>query len=341
MPLGRSLPLSDPGELRFRTAAVTTGAWMTFAISAAGISYYAATWDKPHRGGLLTLTLAAVAWAVIVRLAPMHKVVAGRWREAFFMGWTLGMVALVLGLVILDSETRSPLALPLFMPLLFAGLSYPRWAATVVAVLVPTSYVAVALLTGENVPYAGLFALSLICSAAMCLWQAANRERQRQELDRLSRTDGLTDALNRRGFDERFEAALSDATRSDGALTLAVFDLDDFKAVNDKHGHVAGDERLCHFVKLLQTELRPMDALGRFGGDEFVVILPGLGPDAGPSVVERLRRAAAPEVAASVGYSSFPDDGTTIDELYLHADEALYAAKGFARHRPAEGELAR
>jgi diguanylate cyclase (GGDEF)-like protein len=334
MALGRSLPLSDPGELRFRTAAVRTGVWMTFAISAVGISYYAATWDEPHRGGLFALTLAAVAWGVIVRLAPMHKVVAGRWREVFFMSWSLAMIAVILGLVILDSAARSPLALPLFMPLLFAGLSYPRWGAMAVAILVPTSYVAVALLTGEDVPYAGLFALSLTCSAAMCLWQAANRERQRQELDRLSRTDGLTDALNRRGFDERFKAALADATRSGGMATLAVFDLDHFKAVNDKHGHVAGDELLCRFVKLLQTELRPMDALGRFGGDEFVVILPGLGPEDGPGVVERLRRTAAPVAAASVGYSSFPHDGMTIDELYLRADEALYGSKGSARGVP-------
>ena len=301
---------------------------MTFAISAAGCVYYTATWDEPHRNGLLALTLAAVLWGVVVLVLPMQPVVGGRWRETFFMSWTAAMIGVILGLVVLDPHTRSPLALPLFMPLLFAGLSYPRRVATAVAVLVPSSYIGVALLIGEDISFAGLFTVSVTCSAAMCLWQAANRERQRQELDRMSRTDGLTEALNRRGFDERLRAELGEARRSGSGLTLAIFDLDDFKGVNDRHGHVAGDELLCRIVARLQAELRPMDALGRIGGDEFAVILPRLRAADARDVLERLSRAVSEEAAASVGYSGFPEDGATMDELYRRADAVLYAAKG-------------
>jgi diguanylate cyclase (GGDEF)-like protein len=331
MRFGRSAQLNDPGELRFRTATVKTGSWMTFAISAAGCAYYAATWDEPHRGGLLALTLGAVVWGIIVLFLPVERIVGGRWRETFFMSWTTAMIGVILGLVVLDSRARTPLALPLFMPLLFAGLSYPRRVATAVAVLVPSSYVGVALLIGEDIPYAGLFALSLTCSASMCLWQAANRERQRQELDRMSRTDGLTDALNRRGFDERLRAELGEAKRNGSGLTLVIFDLDDFKAVNDNHGHATGDELLCRVVERLQAELRPMDALGRIGGDEFAVILTRLRPGDGRQALERLRRAVAEEASASVGHSSFPEDGGTMDELYRRADAALYERKRSSR----------
>jgi diguanylate cyclase (GGDEF)-like protein len=200
-----------------------------------------------------------------------------------------------------------------------------------VAVLVPSSYVLVALLIGEDLAYAGLFTISLTCSASMCLWQAANRERQRQALDRMSRTDGLTGALNRRGFDERFGAELADAIRNGSRLTLAIFDLDDFKAVNDEHGHAAGDELLCRVVGCLQAALRPTDALGRIGGDEFAVIVTRLGGAEGRAVVERLERAVAEEARVSVGHSSFPEDGATSDALYRRADELLYTAKGSAR----------
>jgi diguanylate cyclase (GGDEF)-like protein len=343
MRLGGSVRLTDPADLRFRMATVTTGCWLTVAMGLAGLAYFAATWDVGHRLVLSALAIVAISSAVIVWCLPMERVVAGRWRELFFFGWTSLMVVSILALVALDPTRPSPLALPLIMPLLFAGMSYPRHIARPLAVFVPTGYLAIAFLVGEDPAYAGFFMLCLTWSAAMCLWQAANRERQREELDhqrdelaRVSKVDPLTGALNRRGFEERLEAELAEAGRSGQPLTLVMLDLDNFKAVNDRQGHAAGDALLCDTVDLLVAELRPMDAVGRLGGDEFALLLPGLGRVDAQHVLDRLAGAVNAVAPASIGHSSFPVDGTGAEELYRSADEMLYTAKGA---RPARSRL--
>ena len=335
MRLGRSAPLTDPADLRFRMATVTTGCWLTLAMSLAGLAYFAVTWDAGHRVALTVLAFVAMSSAVIVWCLPMERVVAGRFRELFFFSWTSVMVVTIFALVALDTTRPSPLALPLIMPLLFAGMSYPRQIARPIAVVVPLGYLVLAVAIGEDAAYAGFFVLCLTWSAAMCLWQAANRERQREELDhqrdelaRVSRADPLTGALNRRGFEERFEAELAEAGRSGQPLTLVMLDLDDFKAVNDAQGHAAGDALLCATVDLLVNELRPMDAVGRLGGDEFALLLPGLGQADAQTVLDRVARSLAAVTPASIGHSSFPVDGTGAEELFRRADEMLYAAKG-------------
>lgn len=334
MRLGGSAVLTDPADVRFRMATVTTGCWLTVAMGLAGLGYFAVTWDVGHRAALSALAASTIASAGIVWRLPMRRVVAGRWRELFFFGWTTLMVVAILTLVALDPARPSPLALPLIMPLLFAGMSYPRHLAQAIAVIVPVGYSVVALAIGENLPYAGFFVLCLTWSAAMCLWQAANRERQREELDRqrdelarVSRADPLTGALNRRGFEERLEAELADAARSGVPVTLVTLDLDDFKAVNDRAGHAAGDALLCTLVEHLDAEMRPMDALGRLGGDEFAVLLPGVAGDAAEAIVERLSSVLSELAPASVGHSCFPHDGRDAEELYRRADEMLYDVK--------------
>jgi diguanylate cyclase (GGDEF)-like protein/putative nucleotidyltransferase with HDIG domain len=169
----------------------------------------------------------------------------------------------------------------------------------------------------------------------MCLWQARNREQQhaelesqRDELARMSRADPLTGALNRRGFEERLELELAEARRSARPLTVAVLDLDDFKAVNDRGGHAAGDELLRETVERVRLVLRPMDAVGRLGGDEFAVLFAGAGEADAGVVVGHLRSAIANHVPASIGYSCFPTDGVTTQELLDEADRRLYIVKG-------------
>ena len=335
MKLGRSAPLTDPADLRFRLATVTTGCWLTVAMSLAGLAYFAVTWEVGNRGILTALALIAVSSAILVWCLPMERVVAGRFRELFFFSWTSVMVLTILALVALDPARPSPLALPLIMPLLFAGMSYPRHIARPIAAVVPLGYLVLAIAIEEDAAYAGFFVLCLTWSAAMCLWQAANRERQREELDhqrdelsRVSRADPLTGTLNRRGFEERLEAELAEAARSGQPLTLVMVDLDDFKAVNDQQGHAAGDALLCKTVDLLTGALRPMDAVGRLGGDEFALLLPGLARADAQTVLDRVARALENVIPASVGHSSFPVDGTSSEELYRSADEMLYAAKG-------------
>jgi diguanylate cyclase (GGDEF)-like protein len=161
------------------------------------------------------------------------------------------------------------------------------------------------------------------------------------ELDRQVVHDSLTGVLNRAGFGRSIEAILADGR--DGASTggLLFVDLDGFKALNDRHGHQAGDDLLCQAADRIRATLREDDAVARIGGDEFAVVLAGAGsPDEVHAAARRLDAAfAAPftlgeldvTLSASVGEARFPEHGTTIDELIRHADAAMYREKALRR----------
>ena len=335
MSFAKSPPLQDVTALRFRMATLTTGVWLGIAMVAAGEVYFAATWDQGNRPLLAALGLAVALFDGGVLLLPMKRIVAGRWRELFFLNWTLSNVAVLLLLGALDPNEPSPLTLPLMMPMLFAGMSYPRTSARICCAAVVFGYAAEALILGHDLAFSGLFVMVLAFTAGMCLWQASNRERQhdelerqRDELARISLTDPLTEALNRRGFEDRVGRELAGAMRSGEPLTLAVLDLDDFKSVNDRDGHAAGDALLCDTVNRLSAVLRPRDSLGRLGGDEFAMLFPGVGETTVGVVLERVRDALAGSAPASIGYGCFPGDGDTAEELFGRADRRLVRRQG-------------
>jgi diguanylate cyclase (GGDEF)-like protein len=274
------------------------------------------------------LSSALVSTYVVSRL-PAAAIVRSRWREHFFLVWTAADVALIAAIVCADGGSDSVLGAIFFLPLIFGSLSYPARSVAICGALSVMAYAAAALLAGGSEADAVLvFSALLVTGTVMGVSQASNRERQRRELARLSRSDPLTDCLNRRGFTERFEAERSDHARYDGRpLGLIVIDLDDFKAVNDTQGHAAGDDLLCRVAAALAAELRPSDVLGRLGGDEFAVLLPETGPDELRAAAERLGRRLALVSAASLGLASLPADGETAEELHHSADADLYRAK--------------
>jgi diguanylate cyclase (GGDEF)-like protein len=155
------------------------------------------------------------------------------------------------------------------------------------------------------------------------------------ELQIAARTDGLTGLANRRAFEEHFEriAVRAVTTRRPFALLLA--DIDRFKELNDRDGHLAGDAALARLGRLLSVRLRDAGVPARVGGDEFAVLLPDTGTEEARSVgsqlahylSERLRSSGAP-LTLSFGVATFGSDGHTLDELTRAADQALYAAKG-------------
>jgi two-component system, cell cycle response regulator len=156
--------------------------------------------------------------------------------------------------------------------------------------------------------------------------------------------DFLTGVFNRRAIRDRLQQEISRAEREDGSLSVGMFDIDHFKNINDAHGHQAGDEALVAFSRLIQGGLRKYDCVGRYGGEEFLVIAPGaIGPDA-ESVYERLRaRIAGAEIATNaesialtVSIGVAPGTGqSTVDALLAAADAALYRAKAGGRNRVA------
>jgi diguanylate cyclase (GGDEF)-like protein len=157
-------------------------------------------------------------------------------------------------------------------------------------------------------------------------------------------TDGKTGLLNASAWRELAQRHLWRAIREDQAAAMLVVDLDRFKALNDEYGHLAGDMALTAVADCIKHELRDYDAVGRYGGEEFVAMLPNAGTNAGMRAAERVRArieqstiTAEPDgpemhLTASIGVATYPSYGTELDELIRAADLALYAAKAAGRN---------
>jgi diguanylate cyclase (GGDEF)-like protein len=159
---------------------------------------------------------------------------------------------------------------------------------------------------------------------------------QGRRLESLIREDPLTGLSNRRFILTQLSGMVSGARRHGRPLSIAIVDLDNFKAVNDEHGHQTGDEVLTAAVRAMRRRLRAEDQLGRLGGEEFLVLLPDTDTPAAAVVAESLREevASAPApvgVTASAGVATW--GGEPPEELLRRADQALYAAKRGGRDR--------
>jgi diguanylate cyclase (GGDEF)-like protein len=157
-----------------------------------------------------------------------------------------------------------------------------------------------------------------------------------------SHTDALTGLYNRRFMTSRLQDLLASAAGMRIPLAVAAIDLDHFKRINDDHGHAVGDRVLQHFATHLRRHLRPLDVAGRFGGEEFLLLLPNARASGAQRVIERLRRA----LATSVPCPELPQlrytfcsgivqaqAGDNAETLYVRADLALYQAKADGRDR--------
>ncbi|SDR25496.1 diguanylate cyclase (GGDEF) domain-containing protein [Paraburkholderia fungorum] len=167
-------------------------------------------------------------------------------------------------------------------------------------------------------------------------------DRLAERLERLANVDDLTGVLSRRAFLAASGVLLKESLRTRSPVTMAIIDIDSFKAVNDTHGHAAGDQVLRHFAAFVSRNLRAGDVFGRLGGEEFGVLCPATTAAEAVAVMDRLRvrLAAIPQSARplglaytfSVGVDQYrPDE--SLDQLSARADGALYAAKASGRNR--------
>ena len=164
----------------------------------------------------------------------------------------------------------------------------------------------------------------------------------------LARTDSLTGILNRGAFEARAKEEVSRSIRFGQPLATVMMDIDHFKDINDRFGHALGDDALRSFVKLVSGQLRTCDVLGRWGGEEFALMLPSTTARAAFEVAERIRLAvkAAPfsmeedgnpiHLSVSAGVTDLRD-GDTVDTMLDRADQALYAAKSDGRNCVRQG----
>ena len=162
---------------------------------------------------------------------------------------------------------------------------------------------------------------------------------QKEELQRLATHDGLTGAFNHRWVLERLEEEREKAKRYHRRLTILIIDIDNFKTVNDTHAHLFGDAILLRFVHLVHKEIRESDILGRYGGDEFLLVMPETGQDEGAIIANRVRdslgkavfEGLTKPVTLSGGVLEY--DGQGVTDMIREADERLYRAKNQGRNQ--------
>ncbi|MCL4558043.1 MAG: diguanylate cyclase [Deltaproteobacteria bacterium] len=168
-----------------------------------------------------------------------------------------------------------------------------------------------------------------------------------EKLETLSNTDALTELYNRRYFMNMLKSEFERSKRYNRALSLLMIDIDFFKSINDKCGHLAGDKILIIVSRVLKTGLRKIDTCSRYGGDEFITMLPETDVNGALSVANRYLSEMheqdifdfckeLEEITLSIGVACLPDEGIrTMDELLTRVDDALYKAKNGGRNRVA------
>jgi len=171
---------------------------------------------------------------------------------------------------------------------------------------------------------------------------ALRRLKLYKDIETLAITDGLTGVYTRRYFIERFEEEIDRSGLRKSPLSFLMIDADHFKAVNDQYGHLTGDVVLKEIANMIQENVREIDVVGRFGGEEFCVVLPDTDQDGSRVVAERIRKSVEKRVikaydstlriTISIGLAIYPSDGKLVEELMDKADWALYRAKSQGRN---------
>jgi len=193
----------------------------------------------------------------------------------------------------------------------------------------------------QQLRWNAIAAVSAVLVIALLIYFLITNLRYRQQLVRLASQDGLTGLPNRRRTAELATTALAAATGSDKPLTIAIIDMDHFKFINDRCGHATGDYVLREFARLGRESVRAEDSLGRWGGEEFLLIMPDANADVAIATLERLRTlvfginlppsGAGLRVSLSAGLASRDRQVRSLDELIARADAALYVAKNEGR----------
>jgi diguanylate cyclase (GGDEF)-like protein/putative nucleotidyltransferase with HDIG domain len=228
-------------------------------------------------------------------------------------------------------------------PALYAAYFFDARQAAAQLALMAGAYLVVLLVSAPSDAVAGSWvalvgvvfpAAALLCAVRDGVGQLVRR------LAEAALTDTLTGLKNRLALDQELHAEVDRALRSGQPLSVVVGDLDHFKSVNDRLGHRAGDEALARIGRILQRQRRSGDSIGRTGGEEFTILLPGAAEHEAYLVAERLRAAVQHDfrddpvqLTFSFGVATYPEHGRSADAVLEAADQALYAAKALGRNR--------
>lgn len=309
----------------------TSMTWLIVAVMVT-LPFESMAYDHPLSFTSLPVRLAVmVTILVALRTERIDPIQAGR----YFLGF--GLACMVFWSLLVDSQPdRVALEAAAYgtilsiLTLLIAPRRQRRqWSiAVIVIVLIPA---VVRLLPGDALLLAQACAVLIVHSAAVAVLDVhTNKAEQAGELALL---DPLTGLYNRRPTVETLANCISDRENSDVVSSAVVLDLDYFKVINDTHGHEAGDVALREVGAVLSNEVRPIDTISRWGGEEFLVVLHGVPERAAAETAERLRAAVESSgVTASFGVAEV-ERGDTPATWVRRADEAMYDSKRGGRNR--------
>lgn len=274
--------------------------------------------------GLAALA-ASMAWFTYgqafypARLVIVTVVLTLLFGHLALLAWRVGKGSFAAGVTALASATTA----------LFAAL---RFGSTLLAMDTPQTLFDKSMF---QMLYLAAFNVTVLISTIGFMLMA--NERLRETLEYLASHDALSGAFSRRAFLEMAEAELARSLRNNRPVALLMFDLDHFKAVNDRYGHLVGDRVIAEFARCTQKILRREDVLGRYGGEEFVALLPETRLDEARNVAERICQGLRgsddlPPYTVSIGVAlAYP--GMPLNSLLMAADQALYQAKANGRNR--------
>jgi diguanylate cyclase (GGDEF)-like protein len=342
--------IAEAPDERARMGRISGYLWIVGALIGAGAAFLP---GAVHEG--LPWVLGVSAAVLLYGIGSVTGIIG--WQHASMNALASGMVVTipVVGLALyLAGGSLSYIEPFLVCSLLYAAFFFPaRWAwpLSIELILVAGTPLLYDSRATENafVPrYLALVASFLAATWVMVglkrrLLAAEARQRE------IANRDPLTGVGNRRAFDATLRRELAARTRpagrreaDDSPLALLVLDLDDFKGVNDKHGHQIGDAVLCEAANRARGILRSTDSLARIGGDEFAVIAPGAHGEGAQRMAEAIRTAVGlresdapgPIPSASVGWAVFPEDGIDFETLMHVADERMLRFKGNSKQLP-------
>jgi diguanylate cyclase (GGDEF)-like protein len=264
-----------------------------------------------------------------------------------------GLLALVFSgvIVFLTGGFESPFTFT-FPLIVGAGalLVAPR-IALILAILATAAYLGAGLAVDQSPTQAPIIQMlvnltGLYLLAYIGVSVGREQRRARDAAIRMSTVDALTGLYNRSFFFTALEREIARGDRSGRAFCLVMLDLDDLKSVNDHFGHIAGDQVLRSVADTMRSGVRKIDVAARYGGDEFVALLPETDPTGGWVLAEKIRLTVAeqgmggidPTPTVSVGVVSYPADGRSADALLVSADRAMYASKRGGKNRVARAQ---
>src|SRR5688500_7791218 len=332
-------------ELRGISRTVAEIHWLLLILVLLYLVFGGERQDKEADAAVSAALFFYAALVMSFRYANFYKH-ESRWKIGLE---TLGMIVFVTWVLAYTKGLASPLLNAYLLPVITAALTLSKLVTLGTVGLIAVCYI---LLAGGSpgevltLRFAGGFFAQLapvLLVAYITTMFSADIRYGLQRAKLLAETDELTGLFNTRGFAIAANRLFAQALRYDRGASVLMIDCDNLKTVNDTHGHDAGSRLLRQVANAVQVELRATDVPARYGGDEFIVLLPETPPKGAADVAERIRLAIGARplnlnghnvfASVSIGSASYPEDGRTLDALAARADRVLYQAKQEGRNK--------